>query len=242
MSNSSKLQNPQSRFFLFLFLIIVSFLLSIFFGKHFEGIRKFLEHLPLAVAGLFYIVMYVGITTVFWFGTIDIFRISGALLFGAYWSTLFIFIAEIFNAGILFQLSRKLGQEFVQQKFRLKEKDLRYAKEPPGFWRAFILRINPFVPYRIMDLGFGLSKISFQKYMTAVIFGSPARIFLLQFVIAALGEAFLKNPMAVLKYLQNNQTILLFYGVYLTFVLVVTITGIIISSVKKRQSSKMIRS
>ena len=219
--------NPTIRFILLISLLIFFWFLVRALHIDIEAIRYRLSQYPLAISGFLFIAIYVGLTTLLWVGTIDFFRITGALLFGPYWSTLFVWMAETLNATILFHISRNLGREFIEQKFRLKERDLKYSKSNAGFWGALVLRINPLVPFRFMDFGFGLTKLPFPKYFWAVVLGSPLRILWLQFILAGVGEALFKDPGAIYKYLLNNMPVLLLSGLYLVVVFLMTIGAII---------------
>ncbi|OGX23649.1 MAG: hypothetical protein A3D10_06905 [Omnitrophica WOR_2 bacterium RIFCSPHIGHO2_02_FULL_48_11] len=233
--------NPTFRFTLFISLLLLFGLSAYIFRIDINYFKSLLVGLPLSVAGFLYIVIYVGVTTLVWFGTIDFFRITGAIMFGPYWSTLFVWIAETANASILFHLSRDLGREFVRQKFNLKDKDLQYAKEGGGFWRVFILRINPLVPFRLMDIGFGLSKVSFRKYFWGVVLGSPLRIFWLQFVIFGIEKTILSNPQALMDYFSHNPKAFLFSVSYLGGVAVLTVAAVIVAIIKKSQGHQVTR-
>lgn len=225
---------PTQRFFLFLGLIAGLWYLGRSLHIDLGQIKIWLSQYPLWLSGSLFILIYIGLTTVLWVGTIDLFRISGALLFGPYWSTLFVTVAEIANASILFLLSRKLGREFIEQRFNLKDKYRNYSPDNAGFWTALVLRINPLVPFRFMDVGFGLTKLPFRKYFWAVVFGSPLRIFWLQFTIAGMGEVVLKDPAAMMKYLQNNKAALAVSLFYILVVIVLT-AGVFIGTMIKRK-------
>lgn len=229
-----KINRNALRFILFILLIAGFWLVGKLFHIDIPAVRTWLSQYPLWLSGLLYIVIYVGVTTVQWFGSIDFFRITGALLFGAGWSTLFVYIAEICNASILFMLSRKLGREFIEQRFHFKDKDNTYTPQTATFWTAVALRINPLVPFRFMDVGFGLSKISFRNYFWAVVVGSPLRIFWLQLVIAGVGEAILKNPMAMMDFLQTNRFAFALSSLYLLGVFVVTGVAVLVNIFKKK--------
>lgn len=221
--------NPTFRFLLFIAFLIGLWFLGKAFHLDLDKVHAWLAQYPLWISGVCFIVIYVGITTLLWIGTIDFFRTTAALLFGPYWSTLFVYIAEIFNACILFMISRKLGREFVEHKFHLKGKDLEYTKGDSGFWWALALRMNPLVPFRFMDLGFGLTKLSFIKYFWVVVLGSPARIFWLQFILAGVGEALFKDKAALVNYLLAHSDVLMFSGIYFLAVAVMTVVATIVS-------------
>jgi uncharacterized membrane protein YdjX (TVP38/TMEM64 family) len=227
--------NPTARFSL-----LVGFLVGLWFlGKAFhvdlDRVHAWLTQYPLWISGTCFVVIYVGITTLLWVGTIDFFRTTAAFLFGPYWSTLFVYIAEIFNASILFTISRKLGREFVEQKFHLQGKDLKYTRNS-GFWWALALRMNPLVPFRFMDLGFGLTQLPFPKYFSAVVLGSPLRIFWLQFIIAGVGEIMFQDKAALMNYLLGHMNILLLSGVYFLIVLLLTILAAVVSALNRRKA------
>lgn len=230
-----KLSKPTLHFILFLLLIALMWSLGGALHIDLMKVREWLSHYPIWFSGSLYVLIYVGLTAFLWIGTIDFFRISGALLFGPYWSTLFVFIAETANASILFLLSRKLGREFVEEKFHLKKDDRTYSPDNAGFWTALILRVNPLVPFRFMDLGFGLTKLPFQKYFWAVVLGSPLRIFWLQYVIAGMGELVFKNPMAMFQYFQEHPAVYAFNAIYLFVVIAVTL-GAFIGTIIKRNA------
>jgi uncharacterized membrane protein YdjX (TVP38/TMEM64 family) len=147
-----------------------------------------LSQFPLALSALIFICLYVGLTTLIWFGPKDILRITSAILFGAYISTIFVSIAELCNAVILFKLSRKLGREFVIEKFKLKPKAVDKMQQNTSILGTMALRINPFVPFRLQDIGAGLSGMDFVSYIVGVAVVSPLRIFWLQYILADLGE------------------------------------------------------
>ncbi len=227
------LSSPTKQFLLLVGLISLCWFLGRTLDIDLLQVRTELAQYPHWISGLLFVLIYVGLTTVLWFGTIDLFRITGAMLFGPYWSTLFVTIAEIGNASILFFLSRKLGREFVEEKFHLKKNDKKYSPQNAGFWTAFVLRINPFVPFRFMDVGFGLTKLPFRKYFYAVVLGSPLRIFWLQFVIASIGEAVLKNPSLIIEYLQNNKPAMAVSLFYIFAVILVTVSAFVVTMIKR---------
>ena len=237
-----KNSHSKSSFRFILFLIIIGGLWAL--GRVLDidlvQVRLWLSQYPLWLSGSLFILIYVGLTTLLWVGTIDIFRISGALLFGPYWSTLFVYLAEIANASILFLLSRKLGRAFIEEKFHLKPNDKTYSPDNAGFWTAFVLRINPLIPFRFMDVGFGLTKMPFKQYFLAVVLGSPLRIFWLQFTIAGMGQAVLKNPAAMMEYFQNNPAAFVFNFIYVLSVILVTIVVFVGNFFKRRALARQL--
>lgn len=166
-------------------------------------------------AGAIFIVAYIGITFFIWFSK-DFFRIVGAVVFGPFWSTLFIWMAELVNAAIFFHLSRKLGRAYVEEKFNLKKAQMTHAERSGGIWHIFLLRTLPVIPFRILDLAYGLTSVTFRKYLAISAVAMPIRIFWVQFIAAALGSSILNLPKA-LAYFQEHIVVFRLSFLYLIF-------------------------
>jgi uncharacterized membrane protein YdjX (TVP38/TMEM64 family) len=183
-------------------------------AQYFKGI-----YFP--AAGLLYIAAYIGITFFLWFSK-DFFRIVGAVVFGPYWSTLFIWIAELVNAGIFFHISRKLGRAYVEEKFNLKREQLDRAERSSGTWHIFLLRTLPVIPFRILDLAYGLTSVSFRKYLIISAVAMPIRVFWVQFIAAALGSSVF-NIGRALAYFEEHLVVFKLSFLYLVFSLAAVI-------------------
>ncbi len=182
------LQNNTFKVLVLFFLLLTFVFLGRFFSVDLHYYRSLLSQFPIGVSALIFISLYVGLTTLIWFGPKDILRITSAILFGAYISTLFITLAELCNAVILFKLSRKLGRDFVVQKFKIKDKQVDKIKKDTSILGTMALRINPFIPFRLQDIGAGLSSIDFISYLVGIAVVLPLRIFWLQYILADVGE------------------------------------------------------
>ncbi len=229
-------QNKTVRFCLLITLLLICY----FIGRHFsidiEHYRDFLKGFPVLISGLIFIVLYVIITFFVWFGTIDLFRISASILFGAYWATLFVWIAELINAFTLFHLSRKLGQEYVLSKFKLDPKDLNKTKKDISFFNVFTLRSNPLIPFRLMDLGYGLTRISFGKYLGAISISSLIRIFWLQLILEGVGTNIFKDTNVIVEYLNVHPLVIIFSGIYFLIVIVLTIVAVVLKLLSRKKA------
>lgn len=110
-----KIKPAAKNLFNFLALVLILFF-SWFLGKashiNTDYLHNLLFKFPLVYSGLIYIILYVVLSFFIWFAK-DILRATAALLFGAYLSTLFVYLSEMINAAILFNLSRFLGRDFV---------------------------------------------------------------------------------------------------------------------------------
>lgn len=209
------------------FLIFISAIILIWYlGRSFhldaEAIKNSLGKFPVLYSGIIFIILYVTVTFFIWLSK-DIFKLIAALIFGAYISTLFIWLAEIINAFILFYLARYLGRNFVEKSLQGKDNNLDERLGKVGFLWLFLFRAVPLIPFRFLDLACGLTKISFRKYLTAVILGSSLRIFWVQYALAGAGEAVFKNPYALSEYLLGNRALFMLSLAYLILVVVVAL-------------------
>ena len=207
------------------FLLLVLIIASVwFFGKflHIDttGIEESLKAFPLVYSSVLYILLYV-IITFFIFFSKDVFWLMGAVLFGAALSTLFICIAEVINAFILFHIARRFGRAYVEKSISEKYKHLDEKLGRINFFWLFIFRAAPLIPYRFLDLGAGLTKISFRRYLAAVIVGSPIKMFWIQYILYGVGKNIITNPTALVEYFLQNKALLLFSLVYLLLIILV---------------------
>ncbi len=220
-------------FFIFIFLIltIVSFLLPLFlspfpfFKEYLEAalskldsftakFKLFLEGFPKWFSSLAFIFLYVLSNFVFFLDVKDFLKPVAALIFGAYFSTLLIYIAEVINAWIFFHLSRRYGQERLQYYLRGRFAHIYKKLEHIGIGWIFLLRLLPLVPYRILDISFGLTGVSFKKYLLVVLVASLPRIFWIQAVLAAVGSLY---PEKIFAFFMANPHIFFFIFLYFIF-------------------------
>ncbi len=221
------------------FLLLIAILaLSWMLGRHYsfdiDHFRELLLRFPLVWSGLIFVFLYVAVTFFAWFSK-DLFKLLGAVVFGAYLSSLFIWIAEIFNATILFHLSYFLGRDFVERSLPGKLKNFDQKLASAGFGGIFLLRIVPLVPFRFLDMAAGLTRVRFRQYLLAVIFGSPLRIFWVQYIITGVGKAFFKDPRVLIEYFTVNK---FFYFLSLIYVIVAIVVAFKMKNWGKKQENK----
>lgn len=187
-----------------------------------DSIEQFLIKIPKVYGSIVYVVLYVAVTFFLFFSK-DIFWILGAIVFGPYLSALLVYIAEMINVVLLFNLARSLGSKFVEK--HLKEEGKRkivYEKlSNINFFWLCMMRFVPLVPYRFLDLGFGLTKMSFRRYLIAAIIGSPVKIFWLQYILAGVGKSILTDQNVLREYFLQNKPLCVLSFVY--FILVIPV-------------------
>lgn len=209
----------QRRFFTFVFLIGGLFLCGKFFSVEPRAIDEALSRIPLIWSSLAFIAAYIIGTFILW-QLKDPLKIVGAVLFGAYLSTFFIYISEIINASIFFALSKKLGKKWVENSLKGRPKRFYENIGNMSLGWIFMLRSIPLIPYRVLDLSFGLSKISLKKYMVVVLLASPLRIFWIQFILASV-KSLSFEEMTV--YFLQNRPIFLWSLFYFIFAIIIAV-------------------
>ena len=206
-------KSATSRFVFFLILVVLFLGLSAVVPLDQEHIRAFLDRFPLGISGAVFIVLYVTLSFFIWIGPKDVFKILGAALYGPYVSFVLVMLAEMINLVALFSLSRLLGRDFVAARLPGKMQQLDRAVADTGFLSIFFLRFFPIVPFRFLDLGFGLTKISLKKYFIIAFLGSPLRIFLVQLFLA-LGWETVSRPTRFAEYLLAHPGIFWMSSIY----------------------------
>ncbi|MDD5432372.1 MAG: VTT domain-containing protein [Candidatus Omnitrophica bacterium] len=207
-------------FFVLIASLFVFWWLGTSLNIHIPALQDKLGSFPGLISAFLYVLAYV-IVTFFLFFSKDVFWIAGAFLFGPFLSALYICIAEIINAYILFYLSRFLGRAYVKESLSKKYKNLDYKLGRISFFWLFIFRAAPVIPYRFMDMASGLTGMSFRKYLAAVIFGTPLKMFWIQYIIANIGVNIFKDPNLIVQFFLNNRIFLLFSLTYIILILAV---------------------
>ena len=207
-------------------LFVVLALLFLSLGKVFSFdqavFESFFRRFPIVPSSVIFVVLYVVLTFFIWLGPKDILRIVSALVYGPYLSTLLVWVAEAINVVVLFAMSRRLGRQYVEQKLKGRMARLDETVSHTGFWSIFFLKLTPIVPFRFLDLGFGLTSISLKKYWTISALATPLRIFYLQFLLA-LGLETVLNPDKLRAYFETNPLVMKLCFAYLVLSVVVMV-------------------
>ncbi|OGX38448.1 MAG: hypothetical protein A3D87_04715 [Omnitrophica WOR_2 bacterium RIFCSPHIGHO2_02_FULL_50_17] len=206
-------RNTTRKFILLITCVLLFLIIGRFFHIDERWCKSLLTETPLAVSGIIFIVLYVVLTSLIWLGPKDFFRITAALIYGAYVSTLLVYISEVINAFIFFTFSRKLGRGFVESRLRGKMRHIDETTADTSFWWIFAMRLF-IVPFRFLDMGCGLSKISFAKYFSIVLIATPFRLFLFQYLLT-LGFETVRNPSKLAEHFLENPWVLWMNFLYL---------------------------
>ena len=215
-------------FFITAFLIVTA---GFYFLLPQADPRRLLKGIPLWFSAPIFVLLYVAANFVI-IDIKDAFKLVGAIVFGAWISAILIYISELLNAVIFFNLSRKLGQAFAR----------RMLKNGKGFYDrlsglnlhwVFLLRAIPVVPYRVLDIVFGLSAMRFSRYISAVALASFPRVLFIQIPLAAVGSF---SVAGFMEYWRANPGMLMAGFFYIIF----TAFGIVALHIKLKKTSKVV--
>ncbi len=206
-------QKSSRRFSFFLILVVVFFLLGGVVSFDQERIASFLGRLPLMLSSTIFVVLYVVLSFFIWIGPKDIFKIVGVVLYGPFLSTGLVYAAEMLNVVALFSLSRCLGRSFVESRLSGRMQQVDQTIADTSFLSIFFLRFFPVVPFRFLDLAFGLTKINLRKYLAIAALASPLRIFVVQLFLS-LGWDIVANPQRFADYLMGYPQLLRLSMIY----------------------------
>jgi uncharacterized membrane protein YdjX (TVP38/TMEM64 family) len=173
--------------------ILVAFIICAVIVVRFTPIKGFLTADQLGrfleTAGfwapLVFIVIYTVGVCLFVPGTV--LGAMGAVLFGAYWGFLYVWVGAMAGASAAFFIGRYLGREFAASLTgdRLKKYD--DGIERNGFATVLYLRLVYF-PFTPMNFGMGLTKVHFRDYLFGTGLGIIVGTFILLFFIGTLKE------------------------------------------------------
>jgi len=207
------LSSKRFKFILFIAFLAFCWLTGWFLKIDQDSVKDYLGHFPLALSGVIFVVLYVGVTFSMWAAK-DLFKLVGALLYGAPLSAFLIWIAESLNAALLFLLARSMGRGFVEKRMGTRYARLDERIESLSFGDLLFLRAVILIPFRFQDLAAGLTRMDLKRYLSAVLLGSPLRIFVVQFFLVVFMASFGKDIMKTAEYLAAHRGIFFFSMAY----------------------------
>ena len=210
--------DSKKKFILFVILLLGSFILAALVALDPKPLKKILLPLPGVVAYVLFILLYVVGT--FLADLKDPLRIVAAVLYGAYVSTGLIFVAEMINLVVLFNLSKKLGRNYVEDRLKGRFSGIYNRLEMLNFGQLLVLRMVPMISYRVIDLSFGLTKVPLRRYFLAALIGSLPRIFWIQYPLSAVGSL---SADKIAQYFNSHPILMYSYFIYTVFVLVAAV-------------------
>lgn len=119
--------------------------------------RSQLEQNPVQT-GLIFFALYIVVTGLSLPGAAILTLIAGAV-FGLGWGLLLASFASTIGASLAFLMSRALLGDWVQSKFSAQLETVNAGLDKEGGFYLFTLRLIPVIPFFIINLVFGLSRI-----------------------------------------------------------------------------------
>lgn len=160
-------------FIFFLIIAIGSILACEIFGVNFdlEQIRQYLKDFNVW-APLIFIIFY---TLGTFFLPVTPFIIVGGILFGIKFGLIYTIIGSFLSSIIVFFIARKSGKDWVEKilEYKYFKRLGKYNErlERGAIWDLIILRIVPVMPFNILNILMGVSKIKTRDYVTGTVLG-----------------------------------------------------------------------
>lgn len=123
------------------------------------------------------------------------FVMANAVVYGLFKGFLYSWLGAVIGALCVFFIIRKLGNKRFFKKIT-KQKQVKKVMqwvEEHGFGPLFLLMCFPFSPSSILNIVAGLSNVSRQQFMLAVLLGKSVMIFTIAYVGSSIAS-FAQNP------------------------------------------------
>jgi uncharacterized membrane protein YdjX (TVP38/TMEM64 family) len=120
-------------------------------------------------AGLF-IMAYVAVVALSLPGAV-IMTLAGGFLFGTVWGTLFVNLGATTGATLAFLSARYLLHDWVEQKFGHMLGPIQAGFSKNAFHYLMTLRLIPLLPFFLVNMVSGLTRVSLSTYVTATAIG-----------------------------------------------------------------------
>jgi len=109
------------------------------------------------------------------------FMVLAGLMFGFGEGLLYTIMGGFLNSIVVFEISRRLGKDWVegilQNKYMKKLGDYNKRLESGAIWDLIILRILPIMPFNVLNILMGVSRIKLRDYIIGTILGlAPSNI------------------------------------------------------------------
>lgn len=157
----------------FVLTVAVCLILYLVFADEFstEALRESVKNFGIW-APIVFIIIYIA-------GTIFIpstpFMIAAGLLFGFADGLIYTVIGGLLSSFLVFEVSRRLGKDWVENALERRYFSLlkRYNKrlETGAVWDLVIFRIAPIMPFNVLNILMGVSRISKKDYATGTVLG-----------------------------------------------------------------------
>lgn len=194
---------PNRRRALFKAAILVAFIAAGIALVRFSSVQDYLtaEMLGrfLATAGLWAPLVFIAVYAVgvCLFVPGSVLTGIGAVIFGAYWGFVYVWIGAMIGASVAFLIGRTLGREFAASLVSDRLRKYDDMIERNGFATVLYLRLIYF-PFTPMNFGMGLTRVNFRDYFFGTGLGILVGTFIFTFFIGSLKEIWASGDWAEL--------------------------------------------
>ncbi len=112
----------------------------------------------------------------------SVFALAAGLVFGPFYGAVYAIIGSVISAAIAYQLSRRLGRDFVVKVLGNKAKALGRLTNVHGLEVVLFFRMVPSLPFDVFNLGAGLSNITFSDFLIGTAIGMTPWSFALSYL------------------------------------------------------------
>jgi uncharacterized membrane protein YdjX (TVP38/TMEM64 family) len=152
------------------------------------------EHLPVAL--LVFFLVYVAVTALS-LPAAAVLTLAAGALFGRWLGTAVASLASSVGATLAFLLSRYLFRDWVQRRFGGRLEAINRGIERDGAYYLFTLRLVPAVPFFLVNLGMGLTRMPARTFLWVSLLGMLPGTFL--YANAGTALATINSPRDVLS-------------------------------------------
>ncbi len=155
----------SSRSRLFLLSLLVSGSLALYLARdRFDvaAMELWVAENPLS-APILFILLYVVLVTLLFPSTLV--SLTGGVLFGPAWGTLYVQIGAILSAALAFLLARYLLADWVESRLNEELRKLKAEVEKRGWRFVLMLRILPGLPFALLNYTLGLTRIRLLHFL-----------------------------------------------------------------------------
>jgi pyruvate/2-oxoglutarate dehydrogenase complex dihydrolipoamide dehydrogenase (E3) component/uncharacterized membrane protein YdjX (TVP38/TMEM64 family) len=117
---------------------------------------------PLTVAGLFFLVYVVA--TALSFPGATILTLAGGAIFGLGWGLLIVSFASCIGATLAFMAARFVLRDSIQNRFSQRLDEINKGIDKDGAFYLFTLRLVPLVPFFVINLVMGLTRMKARTF------------------------------------------------------------------------------
>jgi uncharacterized membrane protein YdjX (TVP38/TMEM64 family) len=154
--------------------------------QHWQEIARWKEDNPWLFGGIFFLV-YVGAVGLSLPIAVPLSLAAGAF-YGPWYGTLFVSLASTGGASLAFLASRYLFRALVQRRFGERLQALNRGVDTDGAYYLLSLRLQPVVPFWLINLGMGLTPMRFVTFWIVSQIGMLPGTFVYVYVGATAGE------------------------------------------------------